>query len=125
MIHIRHTYFIGKILDCAKNKGWFFGHFMDKKLLRSNMVEIAYQNISGKQKDPQDAHYHKNSIEINIVISGHVTLEIANNFHEVKSGEFYVIYPYTTVENVTATKNTRLVVIRTPSLPLDKISVRH
>jgi hypothetical protein len=33
------------VADHAANKGWFFGAFMDNPLLRSNLVEVAWQTL--------------------------------------------------------------------------------
>jgi hypothetical protein len=59
---------VGKVSDFSKTKGWFFGHFVDDGLLHSDDVEIAWQKISDKKASPGDKHFHKHSVEINIVI---------------------------------------------------------
>ena len=63
---------IGKVKDYSQQKGWFFGYFMTEQALKSNLVEVAWQDISNKQPSPEDKHFHKQTIEINIVISGEV-----------------------------------------------------
>lgn len=117
---MKNKYFIGEISKYQKQKGWFFGHFMDDKLLRSQLVEVAYQDISSETWDEQDQHYHKQSIEINIVISGWITLTIDKKSKTLREGQFYVIYPYTVIERMSAGKNTKLLVVRAPSIPNDK-----
>ena len=67
-------YIVGKISDYAKREGWFFGHFADNELSKSNVGEVAWQKISGKQAVPEDKHLHTSSVEINIVINGEVSL---------------------------------------------------
>lgn len=79
-------------------------------------MEIAWQNISNKKPSPQDKHFHKESVEINIIISGKVTLIIDRKKYTLNKGEFYVIWPETLVENITASDNTELIVIRAPSV---------
>jgi hypothetical protein len=67
---------IGNVSDFSQNKGWFFGHFTDDELLKSDLVEIAWQNISKKLPLKEDKHLHQSSVEINIVIAG----KIKNNY---------------------------------------------
>ena len=109
-------YFTGKIDDYAKRKGWFFGHFADEPLLQSNLVEVSWQKISGKQAVPEDKHYHTSTVEINIVLSGEVSLTIADKDFTFHKGDFWIIYPETVVDNVRAGKNTELIVLRAPSI---------
>ncbi|SRR5258708_4956728 len=114
-------YFTGKIDDYAKRKGWFFGHFADEPLLQSDLVEVSWQKISSKHAVPEDKHYHTSTVEINIVLSGEVSLTIADKDFRFHKGEFWVIYPETVVENVRAGKNTELIILRAPSLNDKKI----
>jgi mannose-6-phosphate isomerase-like protein (cupin superfamily) len=120
--HSDKKYFVGSIKDCQKAEGWFFGQFMDEPLLQSKKVEIAWQDISHKKTDKRDCHFHKNSVEINIVISGKVSLKIDGNYVRVYKNQFYVIYPYTVIENIEAGDNTQLIVVRTPSKKADKFT---
>jgi quercetin dioxygenase-like cupin family protein len=113
-------FFVGKVADFEKRKGWFFGHFAAEELLRSDLVEVAWQDISGKRGDPGDKHFHKNSVEINILISGWVRIIINGERVRLERGDFYVVYPYAVVEEIEAGENTELIVIRAPSLPGDK-----
>lgn len=119
----RKKYFVGKVSDKAQKKGWFFGHFMNEKLLNSDLVEVAWQDISGKKPDPQDKHYHKKSVEINIILSGWMKLNINGQRVRAGKGEFYVIYPESMVEEVEAGENTELMVVRAPSIARDKFQL--
>jgi len=47
-------FIIGKIKDFSKLKGWFFGQFTNNDLLKSNLVEVAWQNISNKKASSDD-----------------------------------------------------------------------
>ena len=114
------NFFLGKVADFVTRKGWFFGHFMDDKLLRSNLVEVAWQDISNKKSSLKDKHFHKKSIEINIIISGWVKITINGKRVKVNRVDFFVIYPLTVVEDVEAGPNTELIVIKAPSIPGDK-----
>ena len=109
-------YLTGKISDYTKNEGWFFGHFADNELLKSDLVEVAWQKISGKQAVPEDKHFHTSSVEINIVINGEVSLTINGKDFTFHKEDFWIIWPETIVENVRAGENTELMVIRSPSI---------
>ena len=98
----------------------FFGHFMDEELLKSDLVEVSWQNISNKKPDPKDKHFHKRSVEINIVISGWVKVTLNGQRFKVKNGECYIIYPQAVIEDVEAGYETELIVISAPSIPGDK-----
>lgn len=109
-------FLVGKTSDYETGKGWFFGNFADNELLKSDLVEIAYQDISDKQASPSDKHLHTSSVEINIVISGTVSADINGEHFEIHKGEFYVIWPETIIENVSANQNTQVIVIKAPSI---------
>ncbi len=102
--------------EYAKRKGWFFGHFADNDLLKSNLAEVSWQKISGKQAVPEDKHFHTSSVEINIVINGEVSLTIDGKDLTFHKEDFWVIWPETIVEKVRASDNTELIVIRAPSV---------
>jgi len=115
---------IGKVSDFSRNKGWFFGHFATDELLKSDLVEIAWQNISNKTPLKEDKHLHRSSVEINIVISGEVKITINGHYTTLHKGEFYIIWPETIVEQVEASENTEVIVVRAPSIN-DKIILNH
>ena len=115
-----NKYFVGKVSDYTSKKGWFFGHFMKEPLLKSDLVEVAYQDIPNKKPEGGDSHYHAKCVEINIVLSGGATFKLNGNEVTVGEGDFWVVYPYTTVEDFSTTDNTKLVVIKAPSVPGDK-----
>lgn len=109
-------FLVGKTSDYEKGKGWFFGNFADNKLLNSDLVEIAWQNISGKQPSTKDKHLHTSSVEINIVISGTVSADLNGEHFSIKKGEFYILWPGTIIENVSAGFETQIIVIKAPSI---------
>ncbi len=115
-------YKVGKVSDYSKSKGWFFGHFADEELLKSDLVEVAWQDISNKSAAPEDKHLHKASVEINIILSGEVRVTINEEKFILHKGEFYVVWPETVVKDVEASENTELIVLRAPSLN-DKIKL--
>jgi hypothetical protein len=109
-------FLVGKVSDYEKGKGWFFGNFADNDLLKSDLEEVAWQNISGKQVSPNDKHLHTSSIEINIVISGAVSADINGEHFNIDKGIFYIIWPETVIENVSANEDTQVIVVRAPSI---------
>lgn len=58
-------------LDNMKN-GWFIGNF-SPTLLKTNDVEVAIKKY--KKGDYEEAHFHKISTEITIVINGKVKMK--------------------------------------------------
>ncbi len=117
----KNKFFVGKVDDFRRNKGWFFGHFADNKLLGSDLVEVAWNKLYPKQK--LDKHVHKKSVELNIIISGAATLMINEKEYTVSKGEFYVIWPETVVQNIDAKDDTEVIVIRAPSVD-DKVVIK-
>lgn len=109
-------YFTGKIDNYTTRKGWFFGHFAENKLLKSNLIEVSWQKISNKKASSIDKHLHTASVEINILISGEISLVINGKEFTFHKGDFWVIWPETLVENVRAGENTELIVLRAPSI---------
>jgi hypothetical protein len=110
------AYFIGSTNDSAKERGWFFGSFMDEPLLRSNQVEVAWQHIPNVVPQTKERHYHGESVEINIVVSGNIRVAINGTEYGLGAGEFYVIWPLTTVEMLSTDAEAAVIVIRAPSL---------
>lgn len=118
--HNFKRYFFGKVSDYQKTKGWFFGHFMDEDLLKSDLIEVAWQHISNIEIS--DIHFHTQSVEINIVLSGWVELTINGEKVKANKGEFWVVYPYTRVGKMKTGAETELIVIKAPSVRDDKFN---
>jgi mannose-6-phosphate isomerase-like protein (cupin superfamily) len=116
----KNKYYVGKIKEFAKRRGWFFGYFMDEPLLHSDMVEVSWQKVPNAWAHAEQKHYHKQSVEINIVISGWIQITINGTEYKFTKGNFYVIWPYTTVENISTSEDAELIVVRTPSLSKDR-----
>jgi len=110
------AYFIGSTSDSAKERGWFFGSFIDEPLLRSSQVEVAWQHIPNVVPQTKERHFHTESVEINIVVSGRVRLPIDGTEYSLGAGEFYVIWPLTTVEMLSTDAEAAVIVVRSPSV---------
>lgn len=116
-------FYIGKIKDFAATRGYFVGHFMEEKgflLLQSSKVEVAWKKFSKYTPLKQEKHTHKKSIEINIVISGWIKVEINGKKYKIKKGEFYVIHPFNVTKDLEVGKNTEMIIVKAPSVPEDK-----
>ena len=115
----RRQAFVGNVDADAQERGWFFGHFMDEPLLRSDLVEVTWQRLAGRVPSDDQRHVHRQTVEINVVVGGSVRLRINDVEHSFVRGDFFVIWPETFVSDVTSDA-AELVVIRAPSVPGDK-----
>jgi|GEM_PF-706622 len=114
--------FVGHIDDFTKAKGWFFGAFMAEPLLRSDLVEVAWQELPNLTPAPAQAHFHKGAVEINILIRGWMKLTIDGEQYELRKKDFYIIWPGSIVADITTGEDTELICIKAPSLPNDKFA---
>ena len=80
--------YVGRAQEMARNRGWIFGSFMDEPALKSDLVEVAWQQIPNLKPSPDQEHYHRETIEINLLIKGHMTLSIDGHCHEVGGRRF-------------------------------------
>jgi mannose-6-phosphate isomerase-like protein (cupin superfamily) len=119
----QHRSFVGTVDDFRRRKGWFIGAFVDEPLLRTELVEVAWQQLVKVTPSPDQAHYHTKTVEINIIIKGTMTLTIDGARHDLSAGQFYVIWPYSVVSEIVTGPDTEVVVVRAPSIPDDKILV--
>ncbi len=110
------AYFIGSTSESAKERGWFFGSFTDEPLLRSDQVEVAWQHIPNVVPKTKECHFHRESVEITIVISGRIRVAINGTEYSLGAGEFYVVWPLTTVEMLSTDAQATLIVVRSPSI---------
>lgn len=116
---------VGTVDDHAKERGWFFGHFVDEPLLQSDLVDVAWQKVPNKQPSPDQEHFHRHSVEINVVLSGSIRLKIDGVEHDLRKGQFYVVWPESVVGDIAtdADADAEILVVRAPSVPDDKTTV--
>jgi hypothetical protein len=112
---------VGRVEDAASVRGWFFGHFAEEPLLRSDLVEVAWQTERNKPRAPEDAHFHRFSVEINLVVQGSLRLTIDGERHSLCRGDFFVVWPETIVADVDVDPDAEIVVVRAPSVRGDKL----
>ena len=120
LIENRGRALVGTVSEHEKTKGWFFGAFVDDPLLRSDLVEVAWQKLPDLTPSPDQEHFHRATVEINIVIKGSIELSIDGERHKLETGQFYVIWPESVVSDLTTGDDTELIVVRAPSIPGDK-----
>ena len=117
-----HQYYVGKVAEVAKRKGWFFGSFMDEPVLQSDLVEVAWQRIPNMTPNSGQKHFHKQAVEINVIISGWIQLTINGTQYKLEKGDCFIIWPETMIKSVTTGDDTELIVVKAPSLPNDKFA---
>jgi quercetin dioxygenase-like cupin family protein len=105
-------------------RSYIVGAFMEKAgypELQNEQVEIAVLELP--LQDSAKPHYHKEMTEITIVLSGKLYLIVDGESVEAKEGEFFVVKPGTILQNPQNEPGTKVLVIKSPSLPDDKYYV--
>lgn len=97
------------------HRGWLIGNF-DPSLFKEKSFEICLATHSADEM-PQ-AHYHTASTEVNVVLDGQVKV----GKRLLREGDIF-IYERLEVSDVTFLSDVRLLVIRLPSQPHDKVIV--
>ena len=118
----KNNFFLGKLEDFQKFSGYFIGRFMGEKgfpVLETDKVEVAWKKLPTNFSD-EKPHFHKKGVEINIVINGKYKALVNGELIEISEKEFLVVYPQSTLKNVSATEGTELIVVKAPSVSDDK-----
>jgi len=92
--------------------GWLIG-FFSPTLFFSPQVEVAIHDYKKGYKG--EAHCHRLATEYNIIISGKV---IASKL-ELEAGQIFIYQP-DEISDVVFLEDTKLLIIKTPSVPGDK-----
>lgn len=96
--------------------GWLVGGF-SPSLFKNHDVEIAIMTL--KKGHKSDSHYHVISTEYNMIVSGEAVILDGGTKKKLYDGDIFVVHPHTMV-NIEYTEDTRLLCIKTPSMPGDK-----
>lgn len=108
----------GSFSDFESTKGWFVGSFFgDENPLKTDMVEIMYKEHAAG--DNIQAHYHKEKVEILLVLQGRAIYKVNDREFTLVGGDFLFI----DVNNVISgqfVENSKIFAIHSPSLPKDK-----
>lgn len=97
--------------------GWFIGDF-SPALIQNKNFEIAYKKH--KQSEYYEKHTHKETIEINFLIKGQMTIQNQT----LSSGDIFIIYPYE-ISDPVFLEDCEIMVIRYPSIPKDKYLIKY
>ena len=106
-----------KISNFKKMKGgWFVGDFLPTAFKTKNF-EVSYKIHKKNEKWPH--HYHKQSIEINLIIKGKMKIRskilTSNDIFTLKKKE---------IADPTFLKDTHIICIKVPSSKNDKFSAK-
>ncbi len=120
-------YYIGNVKDFSEYRGFCMGHFIDGEkfpLLKTDKLEFAWKVFDKcvSEENPY-RHFHKECIEVDIVIAGWIDVEIEGQVHRFEKGQFYVVYPYTKTKDVKSALGTEMIIIKVPSIEGDKYRV--
>lgn len=96
-------------------KGWFVGNFCPSSF-KTELFEVAV--VSHPKDSKWDVHYHKKATEITLILEGKMKM----HDKEFVKGDIFILHPYE-IANPCFLEDTKVVVIKTPSVPADKYIV--
>lgn len=95
--------------------GWFIGDF-EPTAFASKDFEVCYR--THKEAEKWATHYHKKSVEINVLIDGIMTIQDKT----LLPGDIFTLHPWEIADPVFVTDCTVLTV-KTPSVGNDKYEI--
>lgn len=101
--------------SCFKN-GWIIGDFLPS-IIRTKDFEVAIHDY--KKGHESDGHYHKIATEVNVIITGKVLFFDSYGKEILYANDIFVYKPYD-ISQVAFLEDTKLLIIKTPSVPGDK-----
>jgi len=96
-------------------KGWFIGNF-EPSVFKTKDFEVGIMHHP--KGSSWDVHYHKEAIEITLLLSG--KMKIQNKI--IDSGVIFTLTPYE-IADPEFLEDCKVLVIKTPSVPGDKYIV--
>jgi quercetin dioxygenase-like cupin family protein len=96
-------------------RGWFVGDF-EPSVLRTKDFEVGV--LTHKKDEYWAPHYHKESVEYNVLISGKMIVQ----GKELNSGDVFV-FEKGEIADPIFLEDCTLVVVKVPSIPSDKFEV--
>lgn len=96
-------------------RGYFIGDFF-KAVFRTNNFEVSYK--FHKKGDVHERHYHQYTTEFILVTQGSLIV----NKNKIVKGQLFILEPYM-VNEIDYLEDTELVVIKSPSLPNDRVVI--
>tara|TARA_Y100000296_G_C4952042_1_gene146702 strand:- start:112 stop:453 length:342 start_codon:yes stop_codon:yes gene_type:complete len=97
--------------------GWFIGDF-EPTAYSTKDFEVSYR--VHQQGEEWETHYHKVGTEINLLISGQMTLQDKT----LTTGDIFIIHPYEIADPVFL-EPCAVLCIKTPSSPGDKYVIEN
>ena len=94
------------------HRGWFVGNF-EPSCFKQEGFEVGY--LTHKQGEKWDAHFHKISTEINLLLEGEMVIQGT----KLKRGDVFILSPNEIADPEFLT-DCSLIVIKSPSIPGDK-----
>jgi quercetin dioxygenase-like cupin family protein len=68
-------------------------------------------------------HLHRHTVEVNVVLSGSIRLKIDEVEHNLRKGDFSVVWPESVVSEITTDAETEMLVGSGPSVADDKLTL--
>jgi quercetin dioxygenase-like cupin family protein len=97
--------------------GWILGNF-EPTLFKTSDFEVAIHSYKKGYKS--DHHYHKIGTEYNVVLSGECEVRDEMEIYtKMRPGDGWIYRPGEK-SDVKFTKKTKLLIVKTPSIPSDK-----
>ena len=96
-------------------KGWFIGNF-EPVLYKTELFEVGC--LTHKKGELKAAHYHKEAVEINLLISGSMTIQ--NKL--LNSGDLFILDKGEIADPIFH-EDCTVVVVKVPAVPGDKYLV--
>lgn len=108
----------GSFSEFKSTKGWFVGSFFgDENPLKTDRIEIMYkEHIAG---DDVPAHYHKEKVEILLVLEGKAVYKV-NDIEFILVGGDFLFVDVNNVISGQFIENSKIFAVHSPSLPKDK-----
>ncbi len=115
---MKNKYFVGKYNNPQECGGWIIGSFYDQGDPRKNdQIEILYKEH--KKGDKTKPHFHKEKVEVVILLSGKVKY-VVNDKEIILSGGEFIFIDVGNIIAMDVLDDSKLFAIHSPSLPKDK-----
>jgi len=119
---IKYMYYRGSINDpkFKKTRGYLCGSFENAPIF-SERIEVAHMDYDELKKHINKRHHHDLMDEFVIVIKGYMEQKVDNDLLKLKEGDFLFVKAKSITDIKRVDNNTNIIVIKSPSLPKDKI----
>ena len=102
---------------------WIFGPFTPEGSSKhSKSIEIGYISLQEAEKTDQ-LHFHVNSEEYYLLLSGHMEIKVNKSIVKVAQGELLLVRPHVPHIILKVEPGTRILLIKAPPSQNDKIII--